>query len=411
MKAERLIELICHPEKIESNDLLELDTLVNRYPYFQAARVLYLKALNTFASVRFRNELKSNTIHITNHKQLYKYLHNLIEFDYLHPDCCPKNDTLSDIVTERIKEINGYIPVNTFGVPANKINKPATNVPEKEQRDTILEVDFFQKPEKPKTETQIPKESSIEKVISNPIILDNIPGMITDYSDSGRTTVPQNEYEIVRHSGSQTYVIEPVKGGKEVEVTEFSETPEIIYTTEETITMASFEFIGDDEAQTNVRIQPKPEEVISEITEEYLAPLEEQKQTTTIFSPVFYSLEDDNDILEDLSVTELVGQLRKKQPKKATKDLIEKFIQKEPNIPKGRLPDADNRDLSVANRTEQGELFSETLAKIYIRQQLYDKAIATYIKLSLKYPEKSVYFANRIEKIKDKINDAAQANE
>ena len=57
MKAEKLIELIGHPEKIKSDDLRELDTLVNRYPYFQTARILYLKALYTFSGARFRNEL------------------------------------------------------------------------------------------------------------------------------------------------------------------------------------------------------------------------------------------------------------------------------------------------------------------------------------------------------------------
>ena len=43
---------------------------------------------------------------------------------------------------------------------------------------------------------------------------------------------------------------------------------------------------------------------------------------------------------------------------------------------------------------------TETLAQIYAEQGYYDQACAIYSKLSLRFPEKSAYFAAQIEKIK-----------
>ncbi|MFW0714632.1 hypothetical protein [Pedobacter sp. N23S346] len=84
-------------------------------------------------------------------------------------------------------------------------------------------------------------------------------------------------------------------------------------------------------------------------------------------------------------------------------EIIEKFLKEDPTIKPPKPEQIDNENKAKKSAEDRYDLVSETLAKIYIEQMLYHKAIDTYKKLSLKYPEKSGYFADLIQSIEKKF--------
>ena len=81
-------------------------------------------------------------------------------------------------------------------------------------------------------------------------------------------------------------------------------------------------------------------------------------------------------------------------------DIIDAFLKNNPKIPPVS-PNTAKQNLSKEIKFDKEELMTETLAKVYVKQGKFKKALLSYKILSLKYPEKNSFFANQIKAIKD----------
>jgi len=119
--------------------------------------------------------------------------------------------------------------------------------------------------------------------------------------------------------------------------------------------------------------------------EEFTAALAEQDPLAKEYmAPGFYQLTDKKEDREE-SLIDLIRSIRKKEAKKV-------------------LDEVDAPAENEAEEQAENSFVTETLAKIYAQQKHYKKAIQAYENLSLKFPEKSTYFAGQIEKLEKLMN-------
>ena len=106
--------------------------------------------------------------------------------------------------------------------------------------------------------------------------------------------------------------------------------------------------------------------------------------------PIDRSIENNSKTFED--------SMEEERKKKAA--LIDKFIETNPKIAPIKPGTAPAQQFEL-NSSDNTHLMTETLARVYLEQKKYQKAIQAYEILILKYPEKSSFFADRINEIKN----------
>ena len=98
----------------------------------------------------------------------------------------------------------------------------------------------------------------------------------------------------------------------------------------------------------------------------------------------------------------------KEDEKERKFELIDKFIQENPKIIPSEIENKSQKEeknnLAKPYTKATDSLMTETLAKVYLQQKNYKKAIQAYKILILKNPEKSGFFADQIRAIEKLIN-------
>ncbi len=171
------------------------------------------------------------------------------------------------------------------------------------------------------------------------------------------------------------------------------------YTTNRTVL---YDFITSKEFNTqknNHKEVEKPTKTDENLSEKTL----KIKKELDIGSPLHFNKSENYSFQQWLQLSTKQPIVRKKEPtkkiikKSLQESIIDKFIETNPKI--SRINKAVPIEIKERTSDATPQLMTETLAKVYLEQKKYDKAIKAYEILSLKYPEKSGFFADQIKRI------------
>ena len=383
----RIIDLIKNTETLRVEDLNLLETEIEKIPYAQSLRAIYLLGIHRFNSDNFQKELAKTAAYTTDKRILYNFINqekeqeNLKEEELKSVKIQPesiKQDGLVFSGEGKVPNINIW-ENSTTEVEETKFHCPKTE--EKEEKEAVSyekPIDFYLKDlqniEPPKniepaaaekksimdfyTTQSFKKEDQLEER--------NVPSPISFYQKQIKTSMGTSSEENEAES-SEGIWWKPIQQKPEEQPAQ----QEIEEPMEDVINIS---FLGTE---------------FVEKTSEETADKEEKSNVSVFINTWQNWLKIDRNDFAEIS----------QQDKKAA--IIDKFIENNPKI----SPIKDDVDFIVKEKSNDiSHLMTETLAQLYVEQKLYTKAIQAYKILQEKHPEKTEEFEERIEEIKKSRN-------
>ncbi len=444
MNKEQFLKYCSDFSLLDSKSLEDISALIEEFPYFQTARILYAKNLNSLKDVRFENKLRNTVVYVPDRKHLVRLINlkNLPENEITFIDESKLVD--QDIQIEETKQeepaeiqpVNQEIEVKqeeiietpqvsqeveTKEVKQEEIadkqqTVQAVEIEETKQEEVVEIHDISSEiKEEEVTENILPEFTNdvqtVDEAPNDEKLVEKEPTQQEDYSEDLSET--DRLKSIIEARLRELGINEKVRIGNE-------ETEEIKQ--ESTVNQQVNQKNQVEEIEEDVVINQQISEEIKEEASENIfidfsddaKKIDESINKNNGFELLDFDFEIEKDaILEhqnkktdakDYDILENFSQkTTNNKPEKI--NLIDKFLAENPRIIPDKEYVSDNSLASKSLHIDDSDLFSETLAKIYIKQEHFEKAILTYEKLCLKYPEKSIYFVGQIEKIKELIKN------
>ncbi|MDA7721969.1 hypothetical protein N8851_02630 [Schleiferiaceae bacterium] len=398
MNAKKIEELYAHPERLNATELAMLKQAVSDFPYAAPLHALYMKALQQQESYLLPAQVKRTAIATPNREALKAYYES-------HLEAVAVSETKEKISTDASAEV----AVKKSGQPKSSQPKPADPAPTKPKKSATPDAPetadkkaaasskvAATAPAKPKKATAVSEDlSHLSEAVRNAILRSRaLRGEKSPSATSVELDKPVKEKpvapEVVPEKKAEAKK-EPIETRA---VTENAATPKKGKSQEKKAAVAD---VPSFELETN--LDAVPEAVIEKSKDE-------SKQEPAWEAPEVREMpfSEKASFLQWLNAETRVAPAPAvdKQKADAAGSDIKKIIRELPKF-EGNKRDGKINVFSL-EADGQGRFVTETLAEIYLKQGLFEKAIKSYEVLSLKYPEKSSFFADRIRAIKKEKN-------
>ena len=402
MNAKKIEELYAHPERLNATELAMLKQAVSDFPYAAPLHALYMKALQQQESYLLPAQVKRTAIATPNREALKAYYES-------HLEAVAVSETKEKISTDASAEV----AVKKSAQPKSSQPKPADPAPTKPKKSATPDAPetadkkaaasgkvAATAPAKPKKATAVSEDlSHLSEAVRNAILRSRAlrGGKESPSATSVEMDKPVKEKpvapEVVPAKKAEAKK-EPIETRA---VTENAATPKKGKSQEKKAAVAEAPDVPSFELETN--LDAVPEAVIEKTKDE-------SKQEPAWEAPEVREMpfSEKASFLQWLNAETRVAPAPAvdKQKADAAGSDIKKIIRELPKF-EGNKRDGKINVFSL-EADGQGRFVTETLAEIYLKQGLFEKAIKSYEVLSLKYPEKSSFFADRIRAIKKEKN-------